>query len=159
MEYIVGPKEPGCVFCGAASADAEGDRRNLVLARRPDAFVIMNRFPYSHAHIMVVPARHVSSLEDLPAAEAQAFFDLVLGTQTALRRALKPAGLNLGMNIGKAAGAGIADHVHMHLLPRWDGDTNFMPLIAGVRVVHEHLEATRETLLPFFEQLTEGPVR
>ena len=151
MEYIVGPRQDGCVFCEAASSTA--DRDHLVLARRPEAFVIMNRYPYSHAHIMVVPSRHVSQLDLLSIQERAAFFELVGDAQAALKEAFHPTGMNLGMNLGKAAGAGIADHLHMHLLPRWEGDTNFMPMVAGLRVMHEHLEATYDKMLPFYDSL------
>lgn len=154
MEYIVGPKTEGCVFCEAAASD--DDTRHLILARGESAFIIMNRYPYSHAHIMVVPKRHVSCLEDLSAEERGDFFELVARAQAAVKEAFDPGGMNLGMNLGKAAGAGIADHLHMHVLPRWEGDTNFMPMVAGLRVMHEHLEETRDKLLPFFEGMGEG---
>jgi ATP adenylyltransferase len=153
MEFILSGKEPGCVFCKAAAAPEAERAGRLVLARREHAFVIMNRYPYTHGHLMVVPHRHVSRLEDLDHAERTGLFELVVDAQSALREALRPQGLNLGMNLGKAAGAGIEDHLHVHLVPRWVGDTNFMPLLADVRVMPETLAATWATLSARFSGL------
>ena len=153
MDYILGPKSGKCVFCEACEGTEERREENMVLAACPEAFVIMNRYPYTHGHIMVVPARHVSNLEDMTPKEQSVFFELVVKAQTALKEALKPGGLNLGMNLGKAAGAGIEDHLHIHIVPRWDGDTNFMPLLADARVMPEHMDETYRTLVPFFEKL------
>ena len=153
MDYILGPKPGKCVFCEACEDSCERREENLILSSRPEAFAIMNRYPYTHGHIMVVPTRHVSNLEDMTRKEQSVFFDIVVKAQAALGEALKPGGLNLGMNLGKAAGAGIADHLHIHIVPRWDGDTNFMPLLADARVMPEHMEETYRTLLPFFEKM------
>ncbi|HUT78512.1 MAG TPA: HIT domain-containing protein [Polyangia bacterium] len=153
MEFIRSEKEPGCVFCKAQAAPEAERAARLVLARREHAFVIMNRYPYTHGHIMVVPRRHVSRLDDLDAAEQAGLFGLTVDAQVALRVALSPQGLNLGMNLGRAAGAGIEDHIHIHLVPRWVGDTNFMPLLADVRVMPENLAATWEGLRPRFAAL------
>lgn len=153
MDYITGPKTPGCVFCNVL---AEGDSRseeNLVLRFDRLAFVIMNRFPYAHGHIMVVPRRHVAALEQLPEDERAALFQLLVAAQSTLKRALAPQGMNIGMNLGQVAGAGIEDHVHIHIVPRWTGDTNFMPLFADVKVMPEHLDETRRKLAEPFAEL------
>jgi ATP adenylyltransferase len=153
MDFILSEKEPGCVFCKAAAAPEAERAERLVLARREHAFVIMNRYPYTHGHIMVVPHRHVSRLEDLDPAERAGLFELVVDAQVAIKEILRPQGLNLGMNLGKAAGAGIEDHLHVHLVPRWVGDTNFMPLLADVRVMPETLDATWAKLAMRFADL------
>ena len=146
MEFILSEKTEGCVFCAAFAAEGEERRARLVLARRENALALMNRYPYTHGHIMVVPRRHVSRLEDLDPRERADLFELTVDAQTVLKLALAPQGLNLGMNLGKAAGAGIEDHIHVHLVPRWAGDTNFMPVLADVRVMPETLDATWNTL-------------
>jgi ATP adenylyltransferase len=155
MDFILSEKEPGCVFCKAAAAPDPERAERLVLARREQAFVLMNRFPYTHGHVMVIPRRHVSRLEDLDPGEQAALFHLTVDAQVALREALRPQGLNLGMNLGKVAGAGIEDHLHIHLVPRWTGDTNFMPVLADVRVMPETLAATWSSLRTRFAALEE----
>ena len=152
MSYIKREKDDGCVFCAAVGASPSNDLENLILEVRADEFVIMNRFPYSHAHIMVCPRRHVSKLGDLTQKEQASFFALVTDAEASLRKAFAPQGINLGMNIGKAAGAGIESHIHMHLVPRWEGDTNFMPMIADCRIMPEHITETYNSLLPFFAE-------
>ncbi len=155
MSYITGPKaEGGCVLCRAGDAADEATRRELrVLATRPAAFVLMNAFPYSHGHVMVVPRRHVARLDELDRAERCDLFELLVDAQRALSGALDAQGLNIGMNLGKVAGAGIADHLHIHVVPRWDGDTNFMPVLADVRVMPEHLDDTYGALRRSFAPL------
>jgi ATP adenylyltransferase len=157
MTYITGPKaEGGCVLCRARDAASSERQELLVLAVRPTAFVLINRFPYSHGHIMIVPRRHVAALEALDVAESDGLFRLVVEAQAALKDALRPQGLNIGMNLGKIAGAGIDDHLHVHVVPRWDGDTNFMPMLADVRVMPQHLDDTYAALRPHFAALDEG---
>ena len=160
MSYITGPKaEGGCVLCRARDAADEATRRELrVLAARPSAFVLMNAFPYSHGHVMVVPRRHVARLDELDGAECRDLFALLVDAQRTLSGALGAQGLNIGMNLGKVAGAGIADHLHIHVVPRWDGDTNFMPILADVRVMPEHLDDTYAALRRPFAALDQvGP--
>jgi len=152
MDYILGPKKDGCVFCDAWKSNATDAEDNLIIGTDDSCFVIMNRYPYSHGHIMVVPARHVSNLDDLTSQERICLFNLLVKAQSVLTKTLAPQGLNIGMNIGKAAGAGIADHLHIHIVPRWDGDTNFMPLIADVRVMPQHLHATCASLAAEFKE-------
>ena len=145
MEYILGDKTGACVFC---KADDE-----LLLGRREHAFVCLNKYPFAAGHLLVVPNLHVSGLEELEPAMADAFFRLVRESVARLRRAVSPDGVNVGINLGKAAGAGIAEHLHAHVVPRWNGDTSFMPVIADVRVMPEYLATTRERLRPFFADL------
>lgn len=137
IEYIRGPKAGGCVFCRAL---AEGDdRENLVVHRGEAVFVLLNRFPYTSGHLMVLPNRHVASPEDLTAAEASELWSTLVRCKQALDAFMAPQGYNVGLNLGKAAGAGMADHLHLHVVPRWAGDTNFMPVVGDVHVVSQHL--------------------
>jgi ATP adenylyltransferase len=151
MAYVGGPKEGGCIFCTKAAAP---DRRSgLVLAVTEHSVVLLNRFPYANGHVMVAPRRHTAELAALPAGEYAELSETLRRSMTALDRVLGPEGMNVGMNAGAAAGAGIADHVHWHVVPRWVGDTNYMPLIAEVRVIPEHLEALYDRLRPEFAAL------
>ena len=133
-----GPKE--CLFCRVAKTNA--DRRDLVLARRPHALLMLNRYPYASAHLMVAVKRHAARFVDLDAAERADLLDLVALAERALEKEYEPHGVNYGVNVGRVAGAGFPGHLHMHLVPRWDGDTNFMPVIARTRVLPESLVAT-----------------
>ncbi len=153
MAYIRGPKSNGCIFCDYPAAGPAHFREAFILCARPHAFVILNRYPFAAGHIMVVPRRHTSDLVGLDAEEYQALFDLVRDASTALRTASNAEGINIGLNLGAAAGAGIAEHLHVHLVPRWRGDTNFMPVIADVRVMPEALGDTYARLLPYFVPL------
>lgn len=153
MEYIRGPKSAGCIFCEFPSAGPTQFREHLILCARPHAFVILNRYPFAAGHLMVVPRRHTSDLVGLDAEEYQALFDLVRDASTALRTANNVEGINIGLNLGAAAGAGIAEHLHVHIVPRWRGDLNFMPVIADVRVMPEALGETYARLLPYFVPL------
>jgi ATP adenylyltransferase len=148
MAYLGEPQPAGCFFCAAlASSD---DAAHLVVARDAHAITLLNKSPYGPAHLLVAPRAHVGRPEEL-AADAWAGLMLsVRRAAEALRAAFEPEGMNLGMNVGRAAGAGVPDHCHWHLLPRWLGDTNFMPLIGETRVLSEHLETTRSRLQPFF---------
>jgi len=143
MEFINAPKPNGCIFCDFPAAEGEeNDRKNLIVHRSERSFIILNRFPYNSGHLMVIPRAHVSALEDLP---TEAFVDLheeLRRAVVAVRAAYHPEGFNIGMNLGRVAGAGIADHLHYHLVPRWGGDTNFMPVLAETKVLIEQLEQT-----------------
>ena len=142
MEFIRSEKRPGCVFCDFPAAPRSEDRRNLIVHRAEHAFTILNRFPYTSGHVMVIPQAHVADLDALP-AEAWADLNEELRRAAAVVRAVyKPDALNVGMNLGRAAGAGIADHLHWHIVPRWAGDNNFMPVLADTRVVVEALDET-----------------
>ena len=141
MEYILSPKsDKGCIFCsGLQQEDGTG---NLIIFRGPQAFVMLNRFPYTSGHLMVVPYAHSPSLDLLDAGSRMDLMDLSARALQVLEALYKPQGFNLGMNIGNAAGAGVLDHVHLHIVPRWVGDTNFMSSISQTRVLPELLEET-----------------
>jgi ATP adenylyltransferase len=154
MEYILGPKNRGsCIFCGVGEAGEAELCARLVVASTPRAFVMLNRYPFAAGHLLVVPHVHVSDVEELSPEDHDALFRLVRESAVRLRRAVKPEGLNIGVNLGAVAGAGIAEHLHVHIVPRWAGDTNFMPVIADARVVPQALDATREHLARFFGDL------
>jgi len=153
MAYIQAAKEQGedggCIFC---DLPAEGDDvRTMILARGELSFVIVNSFPYNPGHLMVAPFRHVGAFTSLEAAELADVDALVARSIRALELEMEPHGYNLGMNLGRVAGAGIPDHVHWHLVPRWNGDTNFMPVVGQTRVLPELLEETYARLRPRFE--------
>ena len=151
MEYVLGHKrDAGCVFCGVTEMSAPARAERLVLASTSAAFVVLNRYPFTAGHLLVVPHRHIEGLEDLSIADHDAVFRLVRASVSRLRAAVKADGFNVGVNLGAAAGAGIAAHLHVHVVPRWSGDTNFMPVLADVRVVPQALEATRDYLARFF---------
>jgi len=149
MEYILGDKGERCIFCHAAETDQ--DREHYVLFRGERAFVILNTFPYTSGHLMVSPYRHVADIVDLTEAELTEAMTLVQQSLRILRAELAPQGFNVGFNLGRSAGAGVIDHVHVHVVPRWTGDTNFMPAIAGANVVPEHLRDTYAKLAPGFD--------
>ena len=133
-----------CVFCRAAGQPE--DEPELVIHRGELAFVLLNKFPYSSGHLMVAPYRHPSAFDDLQDAEALETHRLAVAAIAALRAVFAPEGFNAGWNLGRVAGAGIVDHAHLHVVPRWNGDTNFMPVLADVKVIPEHLLETRRKL-------------
>lgn len=150
LKYVSGGERPpdGCVFCMHAAAS--DDRADYVLYRGEHCFVVLNRYPYNTGHLMVVPNRHVDSLQLLQEVEANEMMALVRVSQRVVVDRMGPHGFNVGINEGSAAGAGIAAHLHMHLLPRWSGDTNFMPTLGGTRVIPQHLDETYDLLLEGF---------
>ena len=146
LEYIAQADElPGCVFCAEAAGAPTGGE-SLLVHRGISAIAILNKYPYSSGHLMAAPVRHVGSLGDLTDDEALDIHRLSVAGVDALGRLYAPDGFNLGWNLGRPAGAGIADHVHLHVVPRWSGDTNFMPVLADVKVLPEHLLETRDKL-------------
>ncbi len=150
MEYILNEKPESCIFC--LGDDGDKDRDNLVLHRSSHSFVMLNRYPYCNGHILVSPFRHVSGLNQLDNGEMLDLFGTVTMCATILSEKFATQGLNIGLNLGKVAGAGVDDHLHVHVVPRWVGDTNFMTVIADVRVMPENLAATYDRLLPGFQQ-------
>lgn len=150
MEYVAAPGEPGCLFCRVLAAPPEEDRANLLVHRGSDAYVLLNRFPYSSGHLMVAPRSHLASLTDLDDHATLAVTRLVRRSLRVLEEAFHPDGFNVGVNLGRVAGAGVPDHVHVHVVPRWAGDTNFMPVLGEVKVLNEHLERTWERLAALF---------
>jgi ATP adenylyltransferase len=153
MEFIKAPKPSSCFFCEAAAAGPSDDPVHLVLARGEQALVILNRYPYNNGHLMIAPYAHLANLEDLPVATANELTALTQRSLRVLREVLAPQGFNLGINLGKIAGAGVADHVHQHVVPRWDGDTNFMPVIAETKVLNESLTKSYRELRAGFDRL------
>lgn len=137
MEYILGDKDDGCFLCRIlASGD---DRNNLVLKRGEHCAVVMNRYPYNNGHLMVTPYRHLSSLRDLTGEEKTETMELLTLAVEVLGRTIEPDGFNIGINLGRVAGAGLEDHIHTHIVPRWNGDTNFMPVTGSVKVIPQSL--------------------
>src|SRR5688500_4599298 len=135
LGFIMGEKPAGCIFCDKPSQGR--DRENYILARGPVAFIMLNAYPYNNGHLRVVPFAQVGAIEDLPPAALADLMRLTQCAVSALRRAMSPDGFNIGMNLGRVAGAGIADHVHLHVVPRWSGDTNFMPVLGQTRLIPE----------------------
>jgi ATP adenylyltransferase len=151
MTYIKSQKPDGCIFCkNSLRCD------DLILFEGQTAFVIMNRYPYISGHLMIIPFRHVSHIEDLLPEEKSEMFDLQVVCIQVLKEAVKPDGFNVGMNLGKAAGAGVDDHIHVHIVPRWNGDTNFMSVVAEIRVIPEDIQKTCEFLQPYFKKFCGG---
>ncbi len=154
IDYILSKKPAGCIFCDKPRENK--DEENLILLRGKNHFMIMNAFPYNNGHMMVVPYRHTATLAGWSAEEQQEMMELAdLGVEL-LRRAMRPDGFNLGINMGLVGGAGVADHIHLHIVPRWNGDTNFMPVLADTRVISEHLRATYGKLKETLEGMKEG---
>ncbi|MPY86688.1 MAG: HIT domain-containing protein [Luteitalea sp.] len=152
MAYVTGAQDAhGCVFCAAAEPDEK--TRALLVHEGRDTFVILNLFPYNNGHLMVVPRRHFRTLADATSDELQELIELTRLAEMVLTDAYAPEGLNVGINLGKAAGAGVLDHLHIHLVPRWTGDTNFMTVFGTARVLPESLSQTAERLRPVFERL------
>jgi ATP adenylyltransferase len=154
MEFIAGEKPAGCIFCDFPASPPSDDRKHLIVHRAEHAFVILNRFPYTSGHLMVVPRRHGADLDALPPVEWAGLQELLRKAAAVLRATYRPDGLNVGMNLGRAGGAGIVDHLHWHLVPRWLGDNNFMPVLADIRVMVDHLDSSWEKVRAGF---LEGP--
>lgn len=154
MEYIQANKDAppvdGCVFC--AMVDGAGDEGERILARGDHAFVTLAKYPYNPGHLLVLPVRHTGDLEGLTAEENAEVAVMLQRSIRALRAAADPHGFNVGLNLGRIAGAGLPDHLHWHVVPRWGGDTNFLPVIGETRVLPELLAETYEKLLPLFEE-------
>ena len=157
LDYITGPKDKStCVFCRHAEethADP-GNPDSLVVAVGVHAYVVLNRYPYNNGHLMVAPYRHTSTLAELGPDELHELVLFVQRAEQALRDAYPPEGINVGINLGKAAGAGIEEHLHIHLVPRWSGDTNFMTVVGETRVLPEDLPSTARRLRPAFDRLS-----
>ena len=148
MGYILSDKTQGCIFCGLPKEDR--DRENLILYRGSHNFVIMNRFPYNNGHIMVVPYLHVSSPDGLSDEASLDFMKVTQHAMRSIKKAFMPEGFNMGINVGKIAGAGMEEHVHLHMVPRWAGDTSFMTVFDEIRVIPEHILETYDKLFAAF---------
>jgi ATP adenylyltransferase len=150
LEYIKGPKPDECIFCAAATS--EDDAGSYVVGRGEHCFVMLNAFPYNNGHVMVSPYEHVGSIEGLADPVVLELMNLTQRSLGALREAYAPEGFNVGINEGNVAGAGVEDHTHLHVVPRWGGDTNFMPVIGDTRVLPESLEDSYSRLAPLLRQ-------
>ncbi len=155
LEYVAGDHSGRCIFCEPAAHVP--DRERLILSRGERSFVLLNRYPYAAGHLMVAPYAHVGRLHGLDAATRAELLECVAECERVLESALGCEGINVGLNLGRAAGAGFADHLHFHLVPRWSGDTNFMTTVAELRVIPEHLERSFEKLAPHFAR--QGGIR
>ncbi len=152
IDYIIGnAEEPGCIFCTKPMEDKDDD--NLIVHRDQGVFAMMNKYPYSNGHLLVVPERHAPDITELTPEENSNLVQEVCRAVKALQRVMNPVGFNIGVNMGEVAGAGIETHVHYHIVPRWNGDTNFMPVLADVRVIPEHLRSTCQKLRNAFNTL------
>ena len=152
LEYIKGPKGEECIFC--AGPAAEQDPEKYIVQRGEHCFTMLNTYPYNNGHLMVSPYRHVPSIEELDEATLLELMTMTQGSLRALRAVYAPEGFNLGVNQGKIAGAGVEHHVHLHVVPRWGADTNFMPVIGDTRVMPQYLDDAWKTLRPAFESIT-----
>ena len=153
MAYIDsgGTAEEGCILCALPAADR--DEENLIVFRGPRVFAIMNKFPYNNGHLMIAPYQHVPSIEELAAETLTELMTTAQRVLAAMRAAFNPQGYNMGINQGAVAGAGVADHVHLHIVPRWNGDTNFMPVLADTKVMPDFIQSTARQIR---EQLARG---
>tara|TARA_B100000700_G_scaffold330905_1_gene459913 strand:- start:103 stop:591 length:489 start_codon:yes stop_codon:yes gene_type:complete len=153
LEYIKGPKEEGCVFCNRTQSS--NDKESLILYRGRFCFVIINLYPYNNGHLMIVPYKHESDLLKVDLKTKMEILTLVDKTIKILTTQFNPNGFNFGANIGKAGGAGIADHIHYHLVPRWNGDTNFMPIISETKILVQSLNEIYDQLKPEFDKIND----
>ena len=151
MAYIDGEKPEGCIFC--CDPQPGNLRDNLILAVTSYSMVMLNKYPYNGGHLLVFPRRHAGSFDELPSEEYHELSDCLRKSVGLVRQVLCPGGTNLGMNLGKSAGAGVEGHLHWHIVPRWEGDTNFMPVVGDVRVIPQHLLDTYDRLRPHFLSL------
>ena len=158
MEYLMSNKSDGCIFCDKPSAG--DDAANHIVFRTPLSFVMLNAYPYNNGHLMIAPSRHVAAFSDLSVEERCDLMDAIAKAEELLVRAFAPQGMNIGANLGHCAGAGIPGHVHFHVVPRWEGDTNFMPVTGQTKVVSESLRDGWERLHKEFQEiLREGATR
>lgn len=150
MEYIQSENKKGaCIFC--PGDDRSQDKQRLFLYIGNFSIVLMNRFPYINGHLLIAPVRHISTLDALSSEEKLNLITQVEKSIDVLKKVMSPEGFNIGLNLGKAAGAGVEDHLHFHIVPRWGGDTNYMTICGEVRVIPEHIQETYQKLLPFFK--------
>lgn len=150
MEYIKGEKPSGCIFCKCSIRCDD-----YVVHEGRKTFVMLNKYPYVNGHLMIIPARHLGRIEDLDEEERSETFSLLERAVRVLKDAMNPDGFNIGMNLGKTAGAGVEEHIHVHVIPRWDGDTNFMSVVNNVRIIPEDVKTTAARLIPLFKKYSE----
>jgi ATP adenylyltransferase len=148
IEYILGAKEKGCVFCNALAVNPE-----LTLFKGSDTMVLMNKYPYINGHLLVAPVRHIAALDELSRQEMGVLLATVEQSVAVLKKAMRPEGFNVGLNLGRVAGAGVEEHLHFHIVPRWSGDTNALAVFADIRVIPQHIQETYALLKPHFERI------
>ncbi|MHA1212402.1 MAG: HIT family protein [Candidatus Heimdallarchaeota archaeon] len=153
IEYIQQPKENNCFICDITKDKPENDRKNLILFRGKNALVILNRFPYIAGHLMVAPTMHTAELSDIPKETSDELWSLTTKAVELLKEAIHPEGFNIGINLGKVSGAGLKTHIHIHIVPRWSGDTNFMPILGNTRVISQALEEAYDLLAKYKTKL------
>lgn len=151
LQYILEESPDECIFC--VKPEEDNDRENLILYRGNNVFTIMNLYPYNNGHLMIVPYQHVDDLGGLTDESLCELMILTKRSQRILQQVFSAQGFNIGINIGRAAGAGIDEHLHIHIVPRWEGDTNFMPILGDIKVIPQHIFATYDLLLPFFKEI------
>jgi ATP adenylyltransferase len=154
IDYIRSEKAPGCIFCDMLPET--DDKKVLVLERNQFSFVVMNKYPYNNGHLMVAPYEHTNDLASLKPEVYSEMFASVQKCTRVLKTEMNPHGFNIGLNLGLVAGAGVEDHLHFHVVPRWNGDTNFMPVLADCRVISEHLDESYDILKKQFDQIDRG---
>lgn len=154
LDYILGEKPGDCVMCRFQQLGS--DKENLILYRGKSCYVMLNRYPYNNGHLMIVPFEHKSDISNLNPDTWMEMSELIRSTEMILKQAYHCEGLNIGLNLGCAAGAGIAEHLHVHLVPRWHGDSNFMSVVSGQRVIPESFESAWQRLQPLFDKLLPG---
>ncbi len=155
MDHVLGNKKTSldCIF--EPPGTNASDKKHLLLYRDSCTVVLLNRFPYANGHLLVAPARHVADLTDLQSEEQHGLMQMLTSSTAIIRSCLNPDGINIGLNLGETAGAGIADHLHFHLVPRWEGDHNFMTVCAEIRTIPQHIETTFDLFLPHFNKLVQ----
>ena len=146
-----GQSSGGCIFCAAVEKDIS-DMNNLVVHKSEKTFVIMNLYPYNNGHLMIVPKRHIGSIEQITTQESHELMDEIILAEKVLQKIYSPHGFNIGANLGRAGGAGIEEHIHFHIVPRWNGDTNFMPAIGEVKVISQDLAETKKRLMTGYKE-------
>jgi len=151
MDYILGNKSRECIFC--RSIRTRHSKKKLILYQGGGSLVMLNKFPYTNCHLLIAPRKHTDTLDNLTEEESLDLFFTLRKSISVLKESIKPDGFNIGMNLGALAGAGVEDHLHFHIVPRWRGDTNFMPILAESVVIPEHIEKTYDRLIPFFKKL------
>jgi ATP adenylyltransferase len=154
IEYILSAKEDGCVFCNALA-----DSPELTLFRGADTMVVMNKYPYINGHLLVAPVRHIGALDELGQQEMGVLLATVEQSVAALKKAMRPEGFNVGLNLGRVAGAGVEEHLHFHIVPRWSGDTNALAVFADIRVIPQHIQETYTLLKPHFKRIRLGALK
>jgi ATP adenylyltransferase len=150
MEYILSDKDTECIFCKVLAENKP--QKNSILYQAATGFIIMNTYPYNSGHLMVVPNRHISEIEKLTEKEHLDLIEMVSSSIKVLKQVMHPQGFNLGMNLGKEAGAGVEGHIHWHIVPRWTGDTNFMPILNETKVISQYVADTYQQLKPYFNK-------